>query len=146
MNFKDVSAVICANCHTTVNHIAPLFAYYDQDGVYQANIAVPKPLDGAPLAELSDYLPAGEVTSWRYQQPVADIPALGAAMAADPDVAKCGVARIWNWALGKTDIVDTLQDVPIEVIQTQVDTFTANGFKLKDMIYAVYTAEDFVKF
>ncbi len=146
VNFKDVSAVICANCHTTINHIAPLFAYYDQDGVYQANISVPTPLDGAPLAELSDYLPAGEVTSWRYQQPVADIPALGAAMAADPDVAKCGVARIWNWALGKTDIVDTLQDVPIEVIQTQVDAFSANGFKLKDMIYAVYISDDFTKF
>ena len=40
------------------------------------------------------------------------MPALGAAMAADPDVAECGVARIWNWALGKTDIVDTLAGSP----------------------------------
>ncbi len=146
VNFQDVSAVICANCHTTMNHIAPLFANYDDQGVYQAAISVPTPLDGAPLAVLSDYLPAGEVTSWRFQQPVADIPALGAAMAADPDIAKCGVARMWNWALGKTDIVDTLQEVPLEVIQTQVDAFTADGFKLKNMIYAVYTSDDFTKF
>jgi len=146
VNFQDVSAVICANCHTTMNHIAPLFANFDDQGAFQANISVPTPLEGAPLAVLSDYLPAGEVTSWRFQQPVADIPALGAAMAADPDIAKCGVARMWNWALGKTDIVDTLQDVPAEVIQTQIDTFTANGFKMKDLIFAVYTSDDFTKF
>ncbi len=146
VNFLDVSAVICANCHTTMNHIAPLFANYDIDGVYQPAIAVPTPLDGAPLAQLSDYLPTSETTAWRFQQPVADIPALGAAMAADPGIAKCGVARMWNWALGKTDIVDTLQDVPIETIQAQVDAFASNGFKLKDMIYSVYTSDDFTKF
>lgn len=146
VNFKDVSAVICANCHTTINHIAPLFANYDIDGVYQNTISVPTPLDGAPMAQLSDYLPAGEGLAWRYQQPVTDIPSLGAAMAADPSIAKCGVARMWNWALGKTDIVDTLQEVPLETIQLQVDNFTASGFKLKDMIYAVYTSDDFTKF
>lgn len=67
-------------------------------------------------------------------------------MAADPDVAQCGVARMWNWALGKTDIVDTLQVVPPETIQAQVDAFTQGGYKLKDLIYAVYTSDDFVKF
>ena len=67
-------------------------------------------------------------------------------MAADPDVAECGVARMWNWALGKTDIVDTLQEVPIETIQTQLDAFTASGYKMKDLIFAVYTSDDFVKF
>jgi hypothetical protein len=147
VNFLDVSAVICANCHTTINHIAPLFANYDVDGVYQGTISVPTPLDGAPMAQLSDYLPAGQQTfAWRYNVPVTDIPSLGAAMAADPSIAKCGVARMWNWALGKTDIVDTLQEVPIETIQGQVDAFTSNGFKIKDMIYSVYTSDDFTKF
>lgn len=146
VNFLDVSAVICANCHQTINHIAPLFATFNEDGVFGTDIAVPTPLDGAPLAQLSDYYPAGETTAWRYNQPAADIPALGALMAADPDVAKCGVARIWNWALGKTDIVDTLQDVPVETIQTQLDAFTASGFKMKDLIYAVYISDDFTKF
>jgi hypothetical protein len=78
--------------------------------------------------------------------PAVDIPALGAAMVVDSDIAKCGVARVWNWALGKMDIVDMFQEVPLEVIQGQVDAFTANGFKVKDMIIAVYTADDFVKF
>ncbi len=146
VDFQDVSAVVCANCHQTLNHIAPLFANYDDDGVYRAAISVPTPLDGAPMAQLTDYLPAGEPTAWRYQVPAADLPGLGAAMAADTDVAKCGVARVWNWALGKTDIVDTLQEVPAETIQTQLDTFTASGHKMKDLIYAVYTSDDFVKF
>jgi hypothetical protein len=148
VDFKDTSATICANCHSTINHIAPLFANYDMMGAYQTTIAVQTPLDGAPLAKLSDYLPAGQQeTAWRMGKPAADLPALGAAMKADPQVAACGVARIWNWALGKTDIVDTLQQVPNTTIQAQIDAFSANGqFKLKDLILAVYTSDDFVKF
>ena len=67
-------------------------------------------------------------------------------MAADPEIAQCGVARVWNWALGKTDIVDTLQEVPADTIKSQVDAFGANGYKLKDLIFAVYTSDDFTKF
>jgi hypothetical protein len=146
VNFQDVSAVICANCHTTINHIAPLIANYDINGKYQSTIAVPTPLDGSPPAALSDYLPAGETTAWRFGVAAADLPGLGSAMAADPAVATCGVARMWNWALGKTDIVDTLQEVPVETIQTQLDQFIANGHKMKDLVFAVYTSDDFVKF
>jgi hypothetical protein len=146
INFQDTSAVICANCHSTLNHQAPLFAYYDDQGNYQTAIAVPTPLEGAPLTKMSDYLPTGETTAWRQGQPAADLPAFGAAMAADPAVAECGVARIWNWAMGKTDIVDTLQEVPKATIQQQITDFTASGYKLKDLIYAVYTSDDFVKF
>jgi hypothetical protein len=146
VNFQDVSAVICANCHQSMNHIAPLFANFDDMGVYQTAISVPTPLDGAPMAQLTDYLPATETTAWRFGVPAASLTELGAAMAADTDVQKCGVARVWNWALGKTDIVDTLQEVPQETIQAQIDAFAANGFKMKDLIYAVYTADDFVKF
>ncbi len=146
INFLDTSAVICANCHTTINHIAPLFAYYDANGMYQSSIAVTTPAVGSPLAQMTDYLPAGQATAWRYQVPAADIPGLGADMAADPAVAACGVARVWNWALGKTDIVDALETVPNDTIQAQIDAFTSGGFKMKDLIYAVYTSDDFVKF
>jgi hypothetical protein len=146
VNFLDVSAVICANCHQSLNHIAPLFANFDMNGVYQNAISVPTPLDGAPMAQLTDYLPASETTAWRYQVPAESLTALGTAMAADPDIAKCGVARVWNWALGKTDIVDTLQEVPVETIQAELDTFTSNGHKMKDLIRAVYTSNDFVSF
>jgi hypothetical protein len=146
INFHDVSATICADCHVTINHIAPLFAMYDGTGTYQTTISVPTPLDGAPLAQITDYYPAGQTTAWRYQVPAADIPGLGADMAADPAVAACGVARLWNFALGKTDIVDTLETVPSDVIATQVAAFTQNGFKVKDLIFAIFTSDDFVKF
>ena len=146
INFHDVSATICADCHATINHIAPLFAMYDGMGVYQTTISVPTPLDGAPLAKITDYLPAGQTTAWRYNVPAADIPSLGADMAADPAIAACGVARLWNFALGKTDIVDTLETVPADVIATQVAAFSANGYKVKDLIFAIFTSDDFVKF
>jgi len=146
VNFQDVSSAICANCHQTLNHIAPLFANYDMTGAYKTSIQVTVPLTGAPLAQMNDWLPTGDTTAWRYQKPAADIPALGATMAADPEIAQCGVARMWNWALGKTDIVDTLQQVPAATIKAQVDAFTQNGFKMKDLIFAVYTSDNFVKF
>jgi hypothetical protein len=146
VNFLDTSAVICANCHSNINHIAPLFANFDMNGAYQPQIAVTLPLNGSPLAKMTDYLPPGEPTGWRHDKPAADLGELGAVMAADPAVAACGVARIWNWALGKTDIVDTLQEVPSDVIQAQVDAFTSSGFLLKDMIHAVFISDDFTKF
>ncbi|HEY4240613.1 MAG TPA: hypothetical protein VGM88_12415 [Kofleriaceae bacterium] len=146
VNFEDVTAQVCANCHTTLNHIAPLFAQYDDQGQYQSMIVVPTPLDGSPVAMLSDYLPATETTAWRYQEPAADLPTLGTKIAADTSVQACGVARMWNFALGVTDIVDTLQDVPLTTIQSQVSAFQTNGFKMRDMVVSVFTSDDFTQF
>ncbi len=146
VNFKDVTSAMCVNCHQTLNHIAPLFGNYDLAGVYQANISVPTPTGDNDLALRSDYLPDGEGTAWRFGVAAADLTALGTVMAQDPDVARCAVARVWNWGMGKTDIVDTLMDVPVETMQAQVDGFVASGHKLRDLIYTVFTADDFVKF
>ena len=146
IDFQDTSAIICANCHTTINHMAPLFAMYDLNGQYQSVISVPTPLEGAPPAKLTDYLTPGETTAWRFGVAAADIPTYGADMAKDPLVAECGVARAWNWALDKQDIVDALDVVPSDTIATEVAAFTSDGFKMKDLIYAVFTSDDFVKF
>jgi hypothetical protein len=146
VDFHDTSAVVCANCHATMNHLAPLFANFDDAGQLQTTIQVKTPNDGAPDAKLSDWLPAGEATAWRLGVPAADLPALGQAMAADPKVAECAVARFWDWALGKGDIVDTLAIVPSEVIAANVAAFQASGGTLQDAIFAVYTSDDFVTF
>ena len=146
VDFHDTSAVVCANCHATMNHLAPLFANFDDQGQLQNTIQVQTPNEGAPDAQLTDWLPAGEATAWRFGVPVADLPALGQAMAADAKVAECIVARYWGWALGKGDIVDTLTLVPTATIQAHVDSFQASGGLMKDAIFAVYTADDFVKF
>jgi hypothetical protein len=129
-----------------MNHLAPLFANFDDAGQLQGTIQVKTPLPGNPLALRTDWLPGAEPTAWRFGAPAADLPALGAAMAADPAIAECAVARLWNWALGRGDIVDTLATVPSEVITAQVAAFTGNGMKLKDAIFAVYTSDDFVRF
>jgi hypothetical protein len=146
INFLDTSAVVCAKCHSTMNHLAPLFANFDETGALKADIQVKTPNDGAPTAKLSDWLPAGQTTAWRFGVATPDLPALGQAMAADPKVAECAVARLWNFAMGAGDIVDTLSVVPSDVIASQVSAFQAGGGKLRDALYAVFTADDFVKF
>jgi len=146
VNFRDLSAVACANCHATMNHLAPLFINFDDAGQYTGAPAVIVPVEGSPLATFADYLPEGEVTAWRLDVPTPDLASLGAAMAADPAISECAVARVWNWAMGKGDIVDTLATIPSDVIETQVADFRAGGHVFKDAILAVFTADDFVKF
>jgi len=99
IDFHDTSSAICANCHSTSNHRAPLLANFDQNGQYQTSIQVHVPTSGLPLAKMSDWLPSGEPTAWRFGVPAADIGALGAAMAADPEVTSCAVRRMWNYAM-----------------------------------------------
>jgi hypothetical protein len=130
-----------------MNHIAPLFANFDEAGQYGAEMVVPTPLEGSPPAELSDYLMDGEVLAWRFGGPeTPNLPALGAAMAADPAIAECAIARAWNWALGKGDVVDSLREVPTDIIASQIADFSGNGFRFKDALFAVFTSEDFVRF
>jgi hypothetical protein len=148
INFQDTSAVICANCHTTLNHIAPLFAYFDDNGKYVAGtIQVQTPIVPPVTSVLSDWLPAGQQTfAWRDGTPVTDIPSLGQAIAADPDVATCAVNRIWDWALNRGDIVNDLATVPTEVTQSYVQDFTKNAMNLKTIIREIFTSDDFVHF
>jgi len=146
IDFRDTSSVICANCHATMNHLAPLFGYFDSEGQWSDELAVTLPSDGSPTAEMSDWLPAGQRTAWRFGVPAESLPALGSAMATDPDVARCFVARAWNYALGKGDIVLTLSVVPDEVIQDLVDDFVAGGHRYRDLLLQIFTSEDFVRF
>lgn len=146
VDFRSTSSVICANCHSNINHIAPLFAHFDKDGKYQPQIAVPTPLPDAPPAQLADYLPPGEPLAWRSGTPVADLPALGAAMAADPEISTCVIARLWNWAFGKSDIVDSATRVPAATIEEQVAAFEAGGHRIRGALRNIFTSDDFVRF
>ena len=148
VDFLDTQAVACANCHATMNHVAPLFGHFDDAGMWSLDLAVTNPTDGQPITAMTDWLPVGESIAWRFGQAVAvnDLPSLGAAMVADPDIAECAVARVWNWAFGKGDIVDTLARVPSQTIATQVAQLNGNGMVLKPIFYSVFTSADFVKF
>lgn len=147
IDFQDTKSVICANCHTTMNHIAPLFGNFDEQGSYQGSIQVMTPVVPEAVAtELSHWLRPGETTSWRLGQPVADLPALGQAMADDPDVAACAVARMWNFTMSKEDIVNDLSSVPPEVMAPYLAEFTSNGMNLKQVLRSMFMSDDFVRF
>lgn len=150
VDFRDTSSVICANCHSNINHLAPLFASFDDSGVDQGRFVVPTPLRDAPPAELRDYLPAGEPLAWRSGVTVTDMAGLGAAMAADPEISACVIARLWNWALGKADIVDGTTRgpaaTPPATIEQQVAAFEASGHRLRRAILDILTSDDFIRF
>jgi hypothetical protein len=146
INFQDTSSVVCANCHTTMNHIAPLFAQFDTAGVFQTTIQVQTPIPTTPITKLADWLPAGEQLSWRYKTPVNSLTDLGAAMAKDPDVADCQVARAWNWAMSKDDIVNDLATVPQSTIATLEAQLVSGNYQMKPVFKAIFTSDDFVKF
>jgi hypothetical protein len=147
IDFQDTSAVICANCHGTLNVQASLFLNYDMNGLLQATPQVEVPIPGNPKAAPADYMPAGkQIFAWRIDKPVADLTAFGAAIAADPEVGRCAVNRVWNYALSRGDIVNDLATIPVAVTDTLAKDFNANGQKLKETIRAVFKSEDFVKF
>jgi len=148
IDFQDTRAVVCANCHMTLNHIAPLFAYFNDNGMYTVGqIQVKTPSQGNPTSQLADWLPQGQQNlAWRYNAPVTNIPSLGQAIAKDQAVAQCAVNRIWNWVFSCGDIVNDLATVPSLVTDPIVQDFTQNGYKLKRVIRNVFTTDDFVKF
>ncbi|HEY0252005.1 MAG TPA: hypothetical protein VGC41_10785 [Kofleriaceae bacterium] len=146
VDFRNVSAQVCANCHSNINHIAPLFAHFDEQGQYSANIVVPTPLVNNPVAVLTDYLPPGEPTQWRMGVMAPDLTTLGQDMAKDPEVTSCVINRMWNWAMGKSDIVDQGNRVPADTIATIDAAFGGSGYKLKDAIYQIFTSDDFTRF
>lgn len=146
IDFQDTSAVICANCHANLNRIAPAFINYDENGALQGGPQVEVPIPGTPKAQLSDYLQSGVTLAWRAGKDFSDIPSLGKQIAADPDVAKCAVNRVWNYAMSRGDIVNDLATVPDAVTASYVKDFTGGGMKLKETIRAVFKSEDFTKF
>jgi hypothetical protein len=147
INFQDTTSVICANCHTTLNHMAPLFADFDASGTYMpGSIQVMVPLTPPVTATLSDWLPQGQSFAWRNGKPVTDLPSLGKTMASDPDVQRCAVTRIWDWAFSRGDVVNDLATVPPSVTDPYLQSFQTNGMKLKSVIHDVFTSDDFVRF
>jgi hypothetical protein len=147
INFQDTGSVICANCHTTMNHFAPLLANFDAAGVYQTTIQVRTPTPLAPITKIGDWLPTGETFTWRFgNAAVTDLTGLGAQIAADPAVQKCQVQRAWNWAMSKTDIVNDLAVVPDSTIKDVMTVFTSSGNKMKPTLKAIFTDPNFVMF
>ncbi len=146
IDFLDTQSVVCANCHATLNHIAPLLAHFDENGMWQDGFAVMTPIAPEPVpTELSHWLPAGETLHWRQGQEVNTMADLGLILAEDPLVSECLVARAWNFAFSKEDIVTDLATVPFKVAEPHIDAFDEAG-DLKQTLRGIFLSEDFVSF
>ena len=146
IDFQDDKSIICANCHTTMNHIAPLFARYGVNGILTGSIQVKVPVPNEPAATMGDWLPAGQTTAWRKDKPVADLPALGAAIAADPEFAKCVVTRVWNWALSRPDVVEDGAMLTDEMANKLAADLKANNWNVKKLTRSAFTSDSFVRY
>jgi hypothetical protein len=164
INFHEWNTtVVCANCHSTWNHRAPLWAKFDQSGMYIASdppnnkvdFQVHVPVPGDPLALLSDWLPASEAAkakpfAWKYSaddsQRVANLGELGDRMAADEEVLSCAVKRSYNWAMSRGDIIFRGAAVPNTVIAEHLAVFKANNYDMKATFRAIFLHDDFLRF
>lgn len=138
----------CYNCHTTLNHRAPLFTGFDAVG-FMNNIGlsmVHSTVTGSPFTLPQDFLPPAETTAWKYQVPATTIQAFGQAMAADPQIAKCFMIRLWNEAYSRDDVVNDLALVPDSVIAPMTQYFVNNNYNMKLALVKLYTDANFIRF
>ncbi len=152
VNFHAYNATtICANCHGTWNHRAPLFAPFDDNGMYvdpavAGFYQVLVPVDGSPNAIRTDWLPDSEGFAWKYNMPVTDLANLGEVMVGDPEVINCAVKRTWNYAMSRGDIVDNNTPVPNKVIKKLAEDFVANNYNMRQTLRDILVSDDFVRF
>ncbi len=144
VDFTDTSSVVCANCHVEMNHIAPILAHFDKDGVYSPDFAVVKPSKKTVVRV--DYLPEGEPTEWLPGLATPDIASLGAAMAADPEVQTALVKRVIAWAQSHPDAVDSAFYIPDEVAADLVQVFVNTNFNYVEVVREAFLRRDFIKF
>lgn len=146
IDFHDTSAIICANCHTTMNHIAPLFGKFTATGLASGKIEVVTPVPNNPFTDPSDWLPAGEGLAWRFGKPVANLQDLGAAVVADPDLAKCVSTRMWNWAMSRGDVVNDGTTLTATLSSQLSQSLTSSNWNVKKLIREIFTNSSFVRY
>ncbi len=141
----EANGTICANCHATWNHRAPLWGHFDNTGTYQATIQVHTPVEGLPFAQMTDWIPSTETTAWKFGMPAASLKELGTVIAADPEVQACTVARMWNYAMSRGDIVETGNTVSTVVTGPLVTQLAAGNNSILTILRSIFKSDDFVK-
>ena len=160
----------CQNCHSSLNHRAPLFSVFDQVGFRDNNnlTMVTSTATFSPFAQIQEYLyscnPTAADTSanpvckgvlaWKFEgkrfdfggSSIMDYPGFGAEMANDPQVAQCFMKRAWNYAYSRDDIVNELALVPDDVVADLTAAFTQNNYNMKAALLKLYTSANFIRF
>ena len=67
-------------------------------------------------------------------------------MALDEEVQACAVARVWNFAMSRGDIVNDAANVPTEVIAPLVADFKTSNGNLRATMRQIFLHPDFVRF
>jgi hypothetical protein len=157
VNFHEWNeATVCADCHATWNHRAPMLAKFTDTGMYSPNginntgFSVFVPVDGVPPAMLEDWLPTNEPNpsnaanfkqtlksgtklAWRFgyeldqTDPGPALAEMGDKMASDPVVQSCIMSRAWNLIMTRGDIVYSNSPVPQQVFQIMADDDGEHG-------------------
>lgn len=161
----------CQNCHSTLNHRAPLFAVFDQVGYRDMNnlLMVTSTATFSPFAQIQEYLYqcnpkttdtsqnplCAQALAWRNDgkrfdfgggaTPM-DYPGFGSEMAADPTVAMCFMKRAWNYAYSRDDVVNELALVPDHVVEDLTNYFVQNNYNMKKALLKLYTSANFIRF
>jgi hypothetical protein len=148
VNFLPRDGLICANCHSTLNHLAPLFGKFDANGAFVSGstFQVITPLSVPRPTLITDWIPSGEVTAWRYQKPVADLTALGQAITADPGFSRCMATRVWNWAMSRGDVVNEGTVLTDALAKPLATAFVNDNYNMKNMIRRVFTDPNYVRY
>ncbi len=156
VNFHEWNTtVVCANCHGTWNHRAPLWAKFDAQGMHQSTFQVLVPVPGEPVAALSDFLPPDELAkpkpfAWKFSADdslrVADLAELGQKISEDDEVLACAVKRSYNWVMSRGDIIDRDATVPTTVAAQHLTTFKNNNYDMKATLKALFMHDDFLRF
>jgi hypothetical protein len=160
----------CQNCHTSLNHRAPMFAMFDEVGFRDQNntFLVTSTASGSPFAQIQEYLfqcnptasdgspnpTCAGALAWRFENSrfdiggtaMPDFPGFGRDMAADPQVARCFMIRAWNYAYSRDDVVNELALVPNTVIQELTDYFVQNNYNYKKALLKLYTSANYIRF
>jgi hypothetical protein len=163
VNFHEWNdATVCADCHATWNHRAPMLAKFTDQGMYSPNginntgFSVFVPIEGVPAAMLEDWMPtnesnpnntpmqqtlkAGTKFAWRFgyeldqTNPGLALAEMGDKMATDPVVHSCIMARSWNLIMTRGDIVYSNSPVPQQVFErkTNSDDVDYGGMRVID--------------
>lgn len=146
VDFHETSSTICANCHVSLNHQAPLMANFDASGKLQTTIQVETPSTTTRKSKRIDWLPDAEGTAWRFGVPVKDLTEYARAIVNDPAFAPCMATRVWNWAMSRGDVV--ADKVPLTENQAKLLTteLMQKKWNLRALIRATFLSPQFIRY
>lgn len=136
---------VCANCHSTINHVAPLLGNFDAAGRLQPTVQVQTAAPGEPTTIREDWLPESEQTAWRYGKPAAGLGTVTALIAADPDFLPCMAFRVWSWLLSRGDPVEDAIEIPDSLRKELADEIRGSQGNIKMLIRRIVSSGAFVQ-